>query len=120
MTWTESCEWFPGGFALVCHSDMKGPMGDVKGLGILGYNAEEKVYTYYGVDSMGFGDYAKGTVQGDIWTYTSEGKMGGKTVKSRFVLNRVSPATQKFTGEMSEDGGSTWKTMMTGESSKAK
>ncbi len=47
------------------------------------------------------------------------GKMGGKTFKSRFVLTRVSPTSQKFAWEMSEDG-STWNTMMVGESSKAK
>src|SRR5262245_9252036 len=36
MTWTETCDWFEGGFSVVCKSDGKGPMGAIKGLGIIG------------------------------------------------------------------------------------
>jgi hypothetical protein len=44
----------------------------------MGYNPEEKVYTYYGVDNSGMmaATVAKGTVDGNTWTYTDEAKMG--------------------------------------------
>jgi hypothetical protein len=50
MTSTSKCEWFPGGFHVVCHENGKSPMGGaMHGLGVMGYNAEEKVYTYAGL-----------------------------------------------------------------------
>ena len=51
FTSTDTCEWFEGRFAVVCHSDGKMAAGPAKSIGILGYSAEEKVYTYYGVDN---------------------------------------------------------------------
>ncbi|PYR57269.1 MAG: hypothetical protein DMF85_14150 [Acidobacteria bacterium] len=48
---TDTCAWFDGGFAVVCHSVGKTPMGPSKSIGILGYSGEEKVYTYVGLDN---------------------------------------------------------------------
>ena len=48
MTSTDNCEWFEGHYSVVCRSEAKTPMGANKSIGILGYNTEEKVYTYYG------------------------------------------------------------------------
>src|SRR5215472_7617252 len=41
MTMTETCEWFTGGFAIVCKSTgtMAG-LGEMKGLAIMAYNPE--------------------------------------------------------------------------------
>lgn len=106
MSWTESCEWFAGGFSVVCHSDMTGPMGDGKGLFILGYNTDEKEYVYFGINSaMGNPETSKGTVQGNTWSWTGEGTMGGKMVKSRFTIIEQSKDTFTFKGESSVDGG---------------
>lgn len=93
MTMTERCEWFEGGFAVVCRSDGTTPMGPGKGLAIMGYNSQEKVYTYYAVDNspMNMANVPRGTVQGDTWTYTDEAMMDGKKVKSRFILKVTSP-----------------------------
>jgi hypothetical protein len=52
-TSTENCRWFEGGFAVVCHSEGKGPMGAMKGLSIMSYSPDEKVYTYYETDNSG-------------------------------------------------------------------
>src|SRR6266508_3873092 len=46
MTASDTCEWFQGGFAVVCHSEGTGPTGPTKGIGIMGYSLEEKKYTY--------------------------------------------------------------------------
>lgn len=117
MTWTESCEWLSGGFFVMCKSEGTGPMGETKGIGIIGYDAAEKVYTYYGADNTGWSDYAKGTVKGKTWTYNSEMNMEGQTIHSRYIIEETSATAQKFSWMMSQDG-STWDTMMTGESKK--
>src|SRR5262245_37670224 len=83
MNWTETCDWFTGGYSVVCKSDGKGPMGAVKGLSIVGYSSEEKVYTYYGVDSTGFSDMSKGTLKGNVWSFESHGTMGGQPMHGR-------------------------------------
>jgi len=116
MSWTETCSWFEGGkFHVVCKSKGEGPMGPMKGLGIMGYNAEKKVYTYYGVDNTGWSGYSEGTRSGDTWTYQNEELMGGKTYHSRFTLAMKSDTKITMTWEMSEDGAN-WAVMMEGTS----
>jgi hypothetical protein len=116
----DRCEWFEGGFAVVCHSEGSGPMGQTKGLGILGYSAEEGVYTYYGVDNspMMMASVPHGKVEGDTWTYTDEAKMGGQMVKSRYTMRLLSPASYTFKWEM-QDANGAWQTAMEGTATKA-
>jgi hypothetical protein len=45
LTSSDTCEWFEGRFSVICRSDGSSPAGPTKSLGILGYSAEEKVYT---------------------------------------------------------------------------
>ena len=117
---TDFCEWFQGHYAVVCRSEGTSPMGPMKGIGIMGYNADEKVYTYYGVDNspMNMASVPKGTVQGDTWTYTDESMMGGQKVKSRMVLTIASPTSYTMKWEM-EQGGK-WTTVMEGTATKKK
>jgi hypothetical protein len=116
-SWTENCEWFAGNFHVVCKTDGTGPNGAMKGLGIIGYDAEQKKYYYYGVNNEGMGEVAYGTLQGKTWTFTSESRMGGKVYQGRFVIEETSNNSQKFNWDMSEDG-KTWNTMMEGSSTK--
>ena len=118
MTGSTKCEWFPGGFHVVCHDTGKGPMGTMHGLGIMAYNTEDKVYTYSGADSSGMSTAAKGNVDGNNWVYTSEDKMGGKTFHGRYSMVTASPDSYTFKYEMSEDGNN-WTTLMEGKSTKA-
>jgi Protein of unknown function (DUF1579) len=113
----DNCEWFPGGFHVVCHSTGKSPSGPVHGLGIMAYNAEEKAYTYTGIDNSGFSEAAKGHVDGNNWTYTSEDKMGGKTYHGRYSMV-TSPDAYTFKYETSEDGNN-WMVIMEGKTTKA-
>lgn len=119
FTSADSCEWFEGGFAVVCRSEGKGPMGPTKGLGIMSYSAEEKAYTYYGVDNspMVMASVPRGTVQGDTWVYDDEAKMGGKSVKSRFTMKVGSPTSYTFKWEMLGEDGS-WKPITEGKATK--
>jgi hypothetical protein len=106
MTATDTCEWFEGQMSVICHSEGKGPMGPSKSVGILGYNPEEKVYTYYGVDNhMSMSSIPKGKVQGDTWTYTDESMMGGKKMRSRVTIKELSPTEYTFRMEIQGPDG---------------
>jgi hypothetical protein len=117
---TDTCEWFQGGFAVVCRSEGTMPSGPSRSLGILGYNPEEKVYTYYGIDNtaMNMASVPKGTVQGDTWTYIDQGTMGGQEWKSRVVIKQLSPTEYTFRMEMQGPDGK-WIPMMESRSTKA-
>jgi hypothetical protein len=105
FTFTENCYWFSGRFQVVCNSDGQGPMGNVKGIAIMGYDPEEKSYTYYEANSVGEAGLSRGTVNGNVWTWTYEAKMRGKPTKSRFTLTQESADSQSFRYEMSVDNG---------------
>ncbi len=116
---TENCEWFPGHFAVVCHSTGNGPMGEHKGLGILGYSTEDKRYTYYGISSTGMGgETAYGTVEGSTWTWTGDSKVKGKVIHGRYTMV-ASPDSYSMKSELSEDG-TTWTVSEEGTAKRAK
>ena len=121
VTSTDKCEWFEGRYAVVCHSQGQCPMGATKSLGISSYSAEEKVYTWYGLDNMGMtmtsvprGAYADGT-----YTYTNEGMMGGKKMKMRVMIKELSPTAYTFAMDMEGPDGK-WNRMMDSKYTKVK
>jgi hypothetical protein len=93
MSLLETCEWFTGGFSIVCLTETTGFMGDLKTLAILSYDTEEKVYRFYEFNSMGWSKAAKGTVDGDTWTFDGESKMGNKSdqesVHDKVIFSRL-------------------------------
>ena len=105
MTITETCEWFTGGFSMVCHTEASTSTGNLKGLTVLTYDADEKVYRLYEFTSMGQNNSAKGTVEGDTWTFNGESKMGGKAIKTRSTIKLSPPGSATMKSEMSVDGG---------------
>jgi hypothetical protein len=117
FTSTDRNEWLPGGFFLVMHSEGKSPMGPSHEVAVMGYDSEQKTYTYDGFDNMGEHDISKGTVEGDTWTWNSESKMGGQMIKGKFTIKVVSPTEYTFKYEMSTDGR-TWTTGVEGKSTK--
>jgi Protein of unknown function (DUF1579) len=121
FTGTDKCNWFEGGFAVVCYSDGTSAQGPNKSIGILGYSPEEKVYTYSGVDSMGMTmtTVPHGKVQGDTWVYDDESMMGGKKVKSRVTIKELSPTAYTFKMDYQGPDGK-WGTVMESKSTKAK
>jgi len=117
MSENEKCEWMQGDFFLVCHTDFKSSMGDGAGLSILGYSTDDKAYTYREFNSWGEFDDSRGSVDGDSWTWTSDEKMGGMTMKGRFTMKILSTTSYNFTFEMSQDG-TKWTTVMDGKATK--
>jgi hypothetical protein len=102
---TETCEWFTGGFSVVCHTETTGFMGDVTALTVLTYDAEDKVYRLYEFNSMGRSDSAKGSVDGDTWTFAGESKMGSTLIKTRSTIRIPSPDSAVMRSEVSVEGG---------------
>ena len=119
MTENEKCEWMEGGFFLVCHADFKSAMGDGAGISVMGYSTDDKTYTYREFNSWGEFDDSKGSVDGDTWTWTSDEKMGGMTMKGRFIMKVTSATSYSFSYEMSEDGAK-WTNVMEGKATKGK
>jgi hypothetical protein len=121
MSGVDKCSWFDGGFAVVCQSEGKSVGGPSKSIGILGYSAEEKVYTYTGVDNsaMTMTSIPRGTRQGDTWTYYDEPMMGGKKIKQRVTIKELSPTAYTFKLDMQTPDGK-WATVMESKSTKTK
>lgn len=121
VTSTDKCDWFEGGFSVVCNTAGTSPMGPTKGIGILGYSTEDKAYTYTGVDNspMAFTTVPHGTVQGDTWLYTDESTMGGQKMKTRVTIKELSPTAYTFKMETAGADGK-WATLMESKSTKVK
>jgi len=116
---TAEGEWLPGRRFLVTHWDTQMAAGAVHTLMILGYDPEEKVYTFNTFQSTGESAYAKGPLVGDTWTWTSKSKDDGKAGQSRFTIRVLSPSAYATKFEMSMDGNA-WTTIMEGRVAKLK
>jgi hypothetical protein len=119
VTGTDNVKWMDGKFFIVMNSTMKGAMGDGTSMAFMGYNTDEKKYTYNEFNSMGDATSAIGTVDGDSWTWTSDEHMGGQVMKGRYTAKELSPTSYSFKYELSQDGTS-WNTVMEGKSTKTK
>ena len=104
-TSVETCRWLPGGFFVICERTGNGPMGEVKGTGIMGYDANEKKYTYYAADRAGGAFMAKGTVSGNVWTWTTSMNMAGKSYRLKYTATATPPNGQSFKFEYAEGNG---------------
>jgi hypothetical protein len=118
LTGLERANWMDGHFFVTIHSRENGSLGNWSSAAVMGYNAEEKVYTYDEYTSLGESEHAKGTVEGDTWTWTSTEHMGGKTLRGRFVMKIVSPTEYTFSYAMAPEGGD-FNVLMEGKAVKA-
>lgn len=120
FTESSHSEWMDGGFFLVIHSDFKGgAMGNSTGTAYMGYDPQEKVYTYDAFSSAGENIHSKGTLDGDTWNWTNEFKMGPQTMKARYTMKILSPDSYTYRFEMSPDG-TKWENGMEGKATKSK
>jgi len=113
-------EWMEGGFFVVLHSKFNGAgFGPGSSTAYMGYDPQEKVYTYDEFNSMGEATHSKATVEGDTWTWTNDWKMGAQTMKGRFTMKILSPTAYSYKYEASSDG-TNWALWMEGKETKAK
>lgn len=117
MTSTDDSKWMDGGFFVVLHSQFSGAMGNGNSIAFLGYDADEKKYTYNEFNSFGEAVVSKGTVDGDAWTWI--GDMKQPAGKGRFSEKILSPTSYSFKFEMSSDGAK-WIPVMDGTCTKNK
>jgi len=116
---TETCSWFEGEFFVVCRTSGTTPMGKTEGMNIFGWDADRKTYTFQSIDNFGMASNAKGKLDGNTWTWTNEEKMGGKTMKSRFVIVEETPDLHRMSWSISPDG-QTWSELFSGEETREK
>ena len=97
-----------GDFFVVFHREGRSRPGG-KEIGILGYDPEQKVYTYEVFSDDGDVGRATATISGDTWILLAPAidscRQGGDKEKERFTLKEVSPTSYTFIGEVSIDGG---------------
>lgn len=117
-TGSDTCEWFEGGFSVVCRGQAKSPMGTMSSLGVMSYSAADKAYTYYAIDSMGMSELARGNKKGNTWVYTATSNFGGQSFQSRYTIVVTGPGSYTFTWESSPDG-TKWSTMFEGKATRA-
>jgi hypothetical protein len=101
-----------GFFVLQDYSEEKDGRVVFRGHGIYGWDAAEKTYIWYWVDSMGQAPAApsRGQWEGDTLTFTSSSPHG----QGRYTLRFLEPTRYTFKLENSFDGGKTWSLMMEG------
>jgi hypothetical protein len=94
-----------GGFFMERRFEEKGPMGELRGVLILGYDPTKKTYIASGFDSAG--GFSSGTiaVSGNTWTFSASGVSGGKPMQTRCPLT-FAAGNNSFTVtcEVSTDG----------------
>jgi hypothetical protein len=101
---TTTCEWFAGGFQLVCRGEEKGPTGTRKFLNIRAYDEKAKAYTEYGISNLGDSEYQTGgSIVGNKKTFAFDTDGGGKPMKLRYTEVQVSPTLFTYKAEASID-----------------
>lgn len=103
-TYKQSCDWFEGNFAMVCHFEGTVQTRLLKGLSIMGWDPAAQTYTYFSTNSSGQGTFSRGTVEGDTWTWNNETKINGKPMLVRFTLQQVSADVATYKFEMGAPG----------------
>jgi uncharacterized protein DUF1579 len=101
---TESCEWFAGGFQLICRTKGTGPMGPSTGQSVMAYDPGRKAYTYHSINSQGNALFVRGNVDGKVWTWMDEITADGKPMKIRATVTEETPTAYSFKLEASVDG----------------
>jgi hypothetical protein len=75
------------------------------------------MYTYDSFNTLGEASHAKGSLDGDTWTWQSETRIGPRTMKGRLTVQVVSATVYNFRFETSPDG-ITWSTLLEGKDTK--
>jgi hypothetical protein len=117
---TTTCEWFAGGFHLVCRGEEHGPTGTRTFLNLRGYDEKTKTYTEYSISNLGESESnTGGTIVGNKRSFVFDIDADGKPTKLRYVEVQVSPTLFTYQAEASVDGGP-WTTIAEGKVTKVR
>jgi hypothetical protein len=117
FTGTNHVRWMDGGFFLVTHSEFDGATGKGMETSYMGYDSNDKKYTYDSFNSLGEASHAKGHLDEDTWTWLSETRIGPQIMKGRLTIKVLSAKAYNFKFETSPDG-MTWSTVLEGKDTK--
>jgi Protein of unknown function (DUF1579) len=116
FTLTQSCEWFEGGFHLVCRGGGTSDLGPVKDHMVFGYDRGAKSYTLHSINSLGNAISAKGSLRDKVWTWDTELAGAQGPLQARLTLTEQSATayTIKLEGLM----GTQWMVLEAGRATK--
>jgi hypothetical protein len=118
FTLKEHGDWVTDGYFLETKTSIKSDLGHVNSVRVMGYNVEDKVYTYNVYNSLGEHQLAVGHLNGNTWTWDSAEKLNGVTVKGRYSVVETGPDTFTFKSEVADPKGG-WVTVMEGKAQRA-
>ena len=110
----EQSEWTQGGYFVETHTDIHGPLGDVRSTRVMEYNPKSQLYLYNLYNSLGEHIIALGHVKGNTWTWKAERKLNGVVVPAHYTFTFVSKDSYSFKEEDQPSPGGAWVTVMQG------
>jgi len=119
FTLKEHSEFVTDGYFLETKTSMKSELGTVNSQRVMGYNVEDKVYTYNVYNSLGEHQVALGHVNGNTWTWNSEEKLNGLVITGRYTIVETGPDTLTFKSEVADPKGG-WVTVMEGKAQRVR
>lgn len=117
FTLKEHGEFVTDGYFLETKTSMKSALGTVNSQRVMGYNVQDKVYTYNVYNSLGEHQVALGHINGNTWTWESEEKLNGVVIKGRYTVVETGPSTYSFKSEVADPKGG-WATVMEGKATR--
>jgi Protein of unknown function (DUF1579) len=114
FTLKEHGEWVTDGYFLETKTSIKSDLGTIKSERVMGYNVEDKTYTYNVYNSLGEHQVAVGHLNGNTWTWNSEEKLNGILITGRYTVVETGPDTFTFKSEVADPKGG-WVTVMEGK-----
>ena len=105
MTGSDTVTWLPGEFFVQRRFQWTSPVGEMRGLEILGYDTGKKTYTYNFFDNMGTMGVGTLTHKGTTFSATGSASSGGQVMHERCALTfGGGNATMTIKCEVSMDG----------------
>jgi Protein of unknown function (DUF1579) len=117
FTLKEHGEFVTDGYFLETKTSMKSDLGTVNSQRVMGYNVQDKTYTYNVYNSLGEHQVALGHLNGNTWTWNSEEKLNGLVITGRYTIVETGPNTFTFKSEVADPKGG-WATVMEGKATR--
>jgi hypothetical protein len=114
----EESAWVSGQYFVETHTNLHGPMGDIRSTRVMEFNPADHVYTYNVYNSLGEHTIAIGHLNGNTWNWTAEQKLNGAVVQARDTFDFVSKTSYTFKSEVQAPNG-TWATVMEGTATRS-
>jgi hypothetical protein len=120
ITITMTCNWSAYNAYMICDHLFSGPRGKSDDISIYTYNSADKSYKFYNVDQSGTARNTPMTIEGNIWTYSSEMEKDGKKILIKTINDFSKPGTVTWNTKYSDDAGAHWTLMNEGVDTKVR